>query len=315
VPNWNGKEHLGDCLRSLLRQSVKARILVVDNGSKDGSVEYIKQKFPEVETIELDKNYGFAGGVNRGIGRAMEEDVEFVALFNNDAVAQPSWLEELLAAAKQHEKAGIITGKLLRADKEHIDSTGEFYTTWGMPFPRGRNEIDEGQYDKGEYVFGATGGASLYRTALFKDIGLFDEDFFAYFEDVDISFRTQLVGWKVRYTPKAIAYHQIGGTSRKMGNFTRYHSVKNAALLYDKNMPGTLFWKYKLLFLIQLFRMFLGSVRDGQVGTYFKALGRIFLLMPRLLKKRRHVQKRRKLSNSELSRMLRHGPPPKVSKL
>lgn len=311
VPNWNGEEFLAECLESLESQTQPAHLVVVDNGSEDKSVDILEQKFPNVEIVRLDRNYGFAGGVNRGIETAIENGSELIALFNNDAVADRNWLKGLVAAANQHPEAGIVTGKLLRDDKKHIDSVGAAYSTWGMPFPIGRGEIDKGQYETGQHVFAGTGGASLYRMSLFKKIGLFDEDFFAYFEDDDISFRAQLAGISVWYEPKAVAYHRVSATTSKLGTFTRYHSVKNFVYLYCKNMPGSLFWKYKPAMLIWLLRMGLGSLKHGGFGAYCKALWVAFVKMPSTLSKRRHIQKNRTVSPQHIDALLHHGKPPK----
>lgn len=315
VPNWNGKKFIGECLESLKKQSTSANIVVADNGSGDGSVEYIKANFPKVHVLELDKNYGFAGGVNRGIEYAIKNGAEYIALLNNDAVADEKWLENLLQTMKKDNKTGIVTGKLMRSDKKHIDSTGEGYSVWGLPFPRGRNEVDHGQFDEPGEVFGASGGASLYRVKMLKQIGLFDEDFFAYFEDVDISFRAQLAGWKIIYTPKAVAYHHIGATSSKLGSFTRYHSIKNFILLYHKNMPLPLFVKYWPLFMAQLIRMKLGSIRDGQFGAFLKAYFKSMFLMPGLVLSRIRMQRKRQVSVKYIGSILYHKRPPRINKL
>lgn len=291
VPNWNGKEFLGDCLRSLSKQTVGSEVIVVDNGSTDGSATYINKHFPEVTLLQLDKNYGFAGGVNRGIELAMDQGCDFVALLNNDAKADKDWLKELLAGFESQPKVGIVTGKLLKMDGKTIDSTGEFCRNNGMPHPRGRDEKDNGQFDTPEFVFGASGGASMYRIAMLKQIGLFDEDFFAYFEDVDISFRAQLAGWKVWYQPTARAFHHIGKTSGQLSGFTRYHGTKNFILLYNKNMPKGVFWRNKLRFFARLALSSLGSFRSGGVAAYWRGLFRALLLMPSTLRKRRRIQK------------------------
>lgn len=315
VPNWNGKDLIGPCLRSLLDQTARPHMIVVDNGSVDGSVEYIAKKFPTVEVIRLETNTGFAGGVNRGLEKALEDGFELIALFNNDAVAEPDWLKRLAGAAQDHPKAGIITGKFMRSDKKYFDSTADSVSIYGLGFPRGRNQVDTGQYDKGEYVFGATGGASLYRSKMLKKIGLFDEDFFAYFEDNDISFRAQSAGWKVYYEPKAVAYHEVGGTSSKLGSFARYHSTKNIILLYDRNMPGVLFWKYKLLNVLLLARIFVGSIRDRQLGAYLHGLWSALALTPRTIGVRRRNKKLRTVSSSTIDSLLYHGRPPRPPKL
>ena len=149
IPNWNGKDFISECLDSLTIQTYKDfEIIVVDNGSTDGSKELIKQKYPEVSLIELDKNYGFAGGVNAGIKKALAGGAKYIVLFNNDAVADKNWLKRLIEVVETNPLAGIITSKLLRLDKKTIDSAGEFYSIWGRAFPLGgRDEIDHGQYD------------------------------------------------------------------------------------------------------------------------------------------------------------------------
>lgn len=315
VPNWNGKKLIGPCIDSLLKQTLAPKIVVVDNGSTDGSVDYIKTTYPNVEVVELEKNYGFAGGVNRGIEYAQGKGADFVALINNDATAEPDWLNSLLKTAKENPKAGIVTSKILRADKKHIDSTGDFYTIWGLPFPRGRNEKDHGKYDKQVEVFAASGGASLYRASMLKQIGLFDEDFFAYFEDVDISFRAQLAGWRVRYEPSAVVYHKVNATSSKLGNFARYHSVKNFMLLYAKNMPAGLYFKYLPLFAITWLRWLISSTLRGHLWTFARATAAAFLLHFKTLGKRRQIQGSRKVSVKYIDSVLVHSRPPNPPKL
>lgn len=314
IPSWNGIDYISDCLTSLLKQSAKIDIIVVENGSKDGSPELIKKKFPSVELLEFKDNAGFSGGVNRGIKPALEKGYEYIILFNNDAVADKDWVKNLVSAAVNKTDAGIVTGKFMRMDKKHLDSTGEFYSTHAMPFPRGRNRVDTDQYKKGEYVFAGTGGASLYKAALFKEIGIFDEDFFAYFEDIDIAFRAQLAGWKVWYEPSAVAYHHVSATSSKLSGFSRYHSVKNCILTYNKNMPGIYFWRYKLWFFARLARMFFGALRDKQLGAYFKGFLMGVRLMPSTLRKRSAIQKSRKVSPTYLNSILYKGAPPKIPK-
>lgn len=312
IPNWNGADYISRCIDSLLAQTTKHKIILVDNGSVDNSIEIIKNQYSEVKLIKLEKNHGFAGGVNEGIKYSIKNTYDYVALFNNDAIADKHWLEKLIQAADKHQEAGIITGKFMKIDKQHLDSTGDFYSTVGMPFPRGRNQIDKGQYDKPENVFSATGGASLYRISMIKEIGKFDEKFFAYFEDVDISFRAQLAGWKVWYEPNAIAYHHVGATSSKLGNFTRYHSIKNFYFLYIKNMPLRLMLKYSPRFIFQALKMFISSLVKGAGLVYIKAFGRVILEIPTILKERRLIQKYKKVSSDYIDNFLYKGKPPKI---
>ncbi|MDB5164328.1 MAG: hypothetical protein JWS12_946 [Candidatus Saccharibacteria bacterium] len=315
IPNWNGKDLLGACLDSLLAQTSKAEVVVVDNGSGDGSQSYLKKNYPEVTLIELDKNYGFSGGVNRGIEHAMKAGAKYVALFNNDAIADKHWLKNILAAAETQPKSGIVTSKFMRIDKKHLDSTGDFYSVWGLPFPRGRNELDNGQYDDKRDVFGASGGASLYRAAMLQEVGLFDETFFAYFEDVDMSFRAQLAGWKVVYAPQAIAYHHLSATTSKLGSFARYHSVKNFVLLYTKDMPAKLYWKYLPLACLQFIRLGLGSLVRGEFLTFMRGWLAALGLMGSTLVKRHHIQQSRKVSTAHIDGLLFHHRPPKLPAL
>lgn len=304
IPNWNGQTWIGECLDSLLLQSIKTQIIVVDNGSIDKSVEIIKKNYPAVILIELPVNTGFAGGVNRGIEHALNDGAEAIALLNNDAVANKNWLRELVAAMEENPKLGIAACKLKHISKEYFDSTGDFYSIWGLPFPRARNVKDTGQYNKSELIFSGSGGASLYRSEMLQQIGLFDERFFAYYEDVDISFRAQLHGWLVSYQPKSEAYHRISATSSKMGSFTRYHSTKNFFLLYLKNMPGWIFWKYLPYFLIQSLRMFVSSIIHRRFITFIKAFSKVIILLPGVFIDRHKIQKSRSVSVKYIDSLL-----------
>ena len=315
VPNWNGKETLGACLDSLLSQSVAALIIVVENGSDDGSLDFIKAGYPEVQILVNQRNLGFAGGVNCGIRQALDMGAEFVALFNNDAVADIHWLEQLLNEATRSPSAGIITGKLVSLDKQYLDSTGDMYTNWGLPYPRGRGERELNKYDQARDVFGASGGASLYRTTMLKEIGLFDEDFFAYYEDIDLSFRAQTAGWKVRYTPRAIAYHHIGHTSGKIKGFTTYQTMKNLPLVWLKNVPAKYLWRvgWRLglahcMFMLRAFSRHQGlpAIQGG-----VKSLG----LVSRKIKERTRIQASKKVSDEYLWDIIVHDLPPDAAKL
>lgn len=311
IPNLNGEDLIAECLSSLEAQSVKCEIVIVDNNSSDGSVDIIEKRFPKVSLIKNTDNLGFAGGVNTGIRYALDHEADAIALFNNDAVADKNWLKNL-ADVTTASNAGVVTGKLVRDDKKHFDSTGDFYSTRGIGFPRGRNEVDTGQYNEAGQVFGASGGASLYNAKMLKEIGLFDERFFAYFEDVDISFRAQLAGWKIMYEPSAVAYHHVGATSSKLGDFTRYHSFKNFLILYTKNMPAELYWKYLPLFLYQFLRTTARSMIDLKFHVYLKSIFAFMKYLPGILKDRRKIQKFRKVSTDYIDSILYKPKPPKI---
>lgn len=315
IPNWNGHELIGECLDSLQNQSQDHHVIVVDNGSIDGSPEMIEQKYPAVELIKLPKNRGFAGGVNVGIQRAIDSKAKYVALFNDDAAADKDWLKQLVTTLNENEKVGIATGKFLTADGKKIDSTGDLYTTWGLPYPRGRDEPVSDKYDQDTDVFAATGGASLYRIELLEEIGLFDEDFFAYYEDNDISFRAQLAGWKVRYNPKAIAYHHIGATSGKIKGFTTYQTMKNLPWLYWKNVPKGLRWKVFIRFKIAYMAIWFSAVTKGKGWSATMGFLNMLVLLPKKLMQRHTIQKNRKVTSEYIASILTNDLPPNAYKL
>lgn len=335
IPNWNGIDMLGECLDALARQTIKHHVILVDNGSKDGSLELVRDHYPEVQLIALPTNTGFAGGVNRGIRSALEQGADYVALMNNDAVADEHWLEHLAAAADAHPEAGAAAAKILTQDGKKLDSTGDFYSTWGFPFPRGRDEVDQGQYDSPEHqwVFAVSGGASLYRAKMLEQIGLFDERFFAYYEDQDIGFRGQLAGWKMLYEPQATVRHYVGGTSERMDTykktgstalatkadhapsgqpsaFARYHSIKNFAYLYTKNMPGWLYWKYLPRFWASWAMMMVSDARRGLLVSNLRANLVALAHLPGILADRWRIQARRSVSDAYIDSILYHDLPP-----
>jgi len=315
VPNWNGEKSLADCLESLRNQTPTPHIILVDNGSTDSSLQLTTDYSPEVEIILLGNNQGFAGGVNFGIKRSLELGVDYIALFNNDAVADKRWLENLTQAMQNSPRSGIVTSKMLSGNGKTIDSTGDFYTIWGLPHPRGRGEKTTPKYDKDSDVFGGSGGASLYRTKMLRQIGLFDEDFFAYYEDVDLSFRAQLAGWKVAYEPKAVVYHQIGGTSGKIKDFTTYQTMKNLPWLLWKNVPRGLLLKILPRFMLAYWGIYLSAIRRGQVLPATKGGLVSFILLPKKLLQRHNIQKNRMVSDDYIKSIIIYDLPPNAHKL
>lgn len=310
IPNWNGAELVASCLASLQQQTQEHTIVVVDNGSSDDSVKVISSQFPGVIVLQNERNLGFAGGVNTGLRYALQNGADYIALFNNDAVADKNWLKYLIKTAGQQPRAGIITSKLLRIDKKTIDSTGEQYSTWGTPFARGRGELDTGQYDRPETVLAASGGASLYRTAMLREIGLFDERFFAYYEDDDISLRARLAGWEVWYEPEAVAYHHVGATSSKLGDFTLYHQYKNFVFLALKNLPWELLlkhgWKILGVFIFKLLLL----LRKLKLALFIKLIAIVIWQLSGILYSRWQIQSKRQIKPVELDKLLYHAPPP-----
>ncbi len=316
IPNWNGVDMIVDCLDSVVAQNYTNTIVVVDNGSVDDSIAVIEEKFPDIVLLKNPTNLGFAGGVNTGIKYALENNFDAVALLNNDAIADKDWLQQLVSSFEQYLEAGIATCKLLSLDKTHIDSTGDLYTTWGIPFPRGRDEESGTQYDHSPWIFGASGGASLYRSSMLREIGLFDEDFFAYYEDVDISFRAQLAGWKVRYVANAEVYHATSTTSNKIPGFATYQTVKNAPLLFWKNVPTSLlptmvprFLFARLLFIVR------GLLTPGRTWPTLRGELYALKLMPKKLRQRKQIQSSKKVTDEYIQSILTWDLPPNADKL
>ena len=315
IPSWNNRELLGTCLDSLAKQTYKnIEIIVVENGSVDGSAEFVRENYPHVVLLPQAKNLGFAGGVNVGIKAAKGKHV---ALLNNDAIADTEWLGHLVERIESDDKIGIVTSKILKLDQSKkevtFDSTGDMYYIYGRPSPRGRDVVDTGQYNTAEEVFAASGGASLYRADLFNDIGYFDEDFFAYYEDVDTSFRARLAGWTIWFEPKAEVRHLIGATSGGgASSFSRYHSVKNQWYLYLKNMPASLFWKYLPRFYFLQILFFGNAFLTGLAWPHFRSMMTGAFKTPLMLIKRRNIQKHRKVTAAEIDHWLIKDIPPGV---
>jgi GT2 family glycosyltransferase len=314
VPNWNGADHLDACLDSLLAQTIPVRVIVVDNGSVDGSLKLL-EKYSDIEVILHDENKGFAGGVNPGFRRAIEDGLKYVATLNNDAVADKDWLKQLVATLDKSPKAGIVTSKILTGNGKQLDSTGDFLTVWGLPYPRGRGESDVDKYDAQTEVFGASGGASLYRVKMLAEVRLFDEDFFAYYEDVDLSFRAQLAGWKVRYVPQATVRHQIGVTSGKLKGFTTYQTMKNQPLVLYKNLPGHYWWTIGWRFTLAHTLFFLRAITRGHGWAALKGDWKGTGLIFKKHFERKRIQQSRKVSDEYIWALIVKDLPPNAGAL
>lgn len=240
IPNWNGACHLPDCLDSLAAQTcTDFEIVIVDNGSEDESLELLARDFPQVPVIRNEQNLGFSAAVNCGI-KATEG--EFVVLLNNDTRAEPNWLQRLLDAMDDVPDASFAACKMLRYDPPHdIDAAGDRYSLWrGSGINIGTGEPRD-RYDRPAWVFGACAGAAIYRRELFEDIGLFDEDFFLIFEDVDFSLRAQVAGHRCLYVPEAIVYHKRGASTDTRCPQVDARAIRNLIWVGGKNLPTLLF--------------------------------------------------------------------------
>src|SRR3972149_8610335 len=239
VLNWNGGGFLEECLNSLANQSYKRfEIIVVDNGSTDGSLELVKKKFSgSVKLIENGRNLGFSGGNNRGIEAAKGS---YILLLNNDAVAEKKWIEELIISAEKYPKTGMCASKVLSYDNRNIiDNVGHLIYRDGLNRGKGRLEEDRGQYDNEEEVFFPSGCAALYRKKMLDEIGLFDDEFFAYGDDTDIGIKGRLAGWKCLYVPSAIVFHRYSGSSNPYSELKAFYVERNRVWIAIKYFPLT----------------------------------------------------------------------------
>ncbi|USN96587.1 MAG: glycosyltransferase family 2 protein [Candidatus Nomurabacteria bacterium] len=310
IPNFNGADFIEEAIDSLLQQDMSADIIIVENGSRDNSLDILKSYNDKITILQNEKNLGFAGGVNVGISYTIKHGYDAVALFNNDAVADSEWLSELVNSIQDDIKIGIATCCIKLKDGSILDSTGEFYTTWGLPYPRGRGKSVDSYHEK-EFVFGASGGASLYKTALFRDIGLFDEKFFAYYEDTDISFRAQLAGWKVVYNPKSFVTHHQGETSKKMvPGFTVYQTFKNLPMLFWKNTPRNLLLPIGIRFFIAYNLILLKALVSGKAWPAVKGVWYSFIYIPHTVHQRWIIQRGKSVSTNYINSVIVHDLPP-----
>ena len=236
IPNYNGIAFLDSVLASLEGQTLKNfEVIFVDNGSSDGSCSFVAGNYPWVHIIELPENYGFCRAVNEGIKASR---APYVLLLNNDTEVKEDFLEEMTAAIRRHKKAFSCAARMVQYhDRDRLDDAGNFYNALGWSFARGKGK-DIHTYEEEEKIFSSCGGAAIYRRKVFERIGYFDEEHFAYLEDLDIGYRARIYGYENRYEPKAAVLH-YGSASTG----SRYNPRKtllasaNSIYVIGKNMP------------------------------------------------------------------------------
>lgn len=306
VLNFNGGRMVMECLKSLAEQTPPChQIICVDNASTDGSLEAVEETFPKVEIVSLPRNQGFAGGMNRGIA-ASTADV--VALINLDVVLEPGYLFLCSAALAADQALGGVTGKLMRpgpTDPPILDSTGHIVYRNRRAVDRGEREPDSGQYDHDIDLFSICGAAPVYRRTMLEDIKLgaeyFDEDFFAYFEDFDLSWRSQLRGWGAGYVPDAVGTHYRGGTGSKASTFILACNHRNRLLVMLRNDHPSSFLRHLpgIAYTEARATLHMFSLRPAAL---LMAWAQFIRLVPSQLRKRRRIQRARTVSWSELER-------------
>lgn len=274
IPNYNGIQYIEKCLRSLAGEP--ARVVVVDNGSADGSREVVKEKFPQAQLVCLDQNYGFCKAVNVGIAHST---TPYVILLNNDTQVQPGFVRALEEPMERHPEVFSGSAQMRNMHKpELIDDAGDYYCALGWAFARGKDKRAQ-DYEKKCYVFSACGGAAIYRRKLFDELGVMDENHFAYLEDVDLGYRGRIHGYRNLYIPGAVVYHAGSAVSGSRHNkFKVDLTSKNSIYLIYKNMPAIqLLLNLPLLF-VGFTIKFLFFARKGLGGTYLNGLWKGFRL-------------------------------------
>lgn len=245
ILNWNGEKFLRKFLPGVINDSLTEgiKIYVADNGSKDNSIDYLTSKFPdEVKIIQLDKNYGFAGGYNRALQNI---ESKYYILLNSDIETTPDWIAPMYETMENHSDIGACMPKILayhaRDHFEYAGAAGGFIDKYGYPFCRGRIldsfEKDTGQYDDETEIFWATGACMFVRSDVFHKAGGFDDDFFAHMEEIDLCWKIKNLGYRITFTPRSKIYHVGGGTLPNKNPFKLYLNYRNNLYLLYKNLP------------------------------------------------------------------------------
>ncbi|MCY4464491.1 MAG: glycosyltransferase family 2 protein [Chloroflexi bacterium] len=304
IPNWNGKGYLAACLDSLRAQTQPGiEIIIVDNASTDGSQQFVRTAYPEMQLVELPQNRGFTGACNKGMQEAAGE---IVALLNNDTEVARDWAAEVIKALDEKPEVGIVACKMLMHDqRERFHTAGDFFAIDGSAGNRGFGEIDHGQYDRGDYVFSACGGAAVYRRCMLEAIGFLDDDFFFLLEDVDIAWRAQLAGYAVWFAPGAVVYHHLSATGG--GKTASYYDGRNGIWLIAKNMPSALLRKYWRRIVgrqASLFWDALVAWRGEAARARLRGMAAGALSLRSALVKRREIQSMRTVSDAYIDSML-----------
>jgi GT2 family glycosyltransferase len=314
---YNGERHIARCMESFSKQEFRDfEVIVVDNQSKDRSVELLSQ-YPEIKLILNPVNNGSTGGHNRAIREARGR---WIFMSNLDTILEPNFLTELLRAGELDERIGAVAPKILRMNRDGsidtpplIDSTGIYLTPWHRQHDRGSQSPDLGQYQTPEYIFGYTAALCLLRRAMIDDTSIdgqyCDEDFFAFREDSDNSWRMQLMGWKCLYQPRAIGYHErsvFEGNRNATSSLINMHSTKNRFLMRISNITGPLYLRTLLP----------ATVRDIGIVFYvllkerksLPALRYVFQHWGRLWERRKLVQAKKRVSEQYMSSYCQYEP-------
>jgi GT2 family glycosyltransferase len=299
IPTWNGRELLAEALRSLDEQSfTDFEVVVVDNGSSDGTAEMVGSWHPPVRLVRLEDNRGFAEATNAGIKASAGE---IVVLMNNDAIAHSEWLSSLVAALDANPRVGSVASKMLMyRDRARIDSAGDQLGIFASQI--GHGQLDGPAFSVPRRVLSACAGAAAYRRSMLDDVGLLDERFFAYLEDVDLGIRAALAGYACLYVPDAVVYHYGSATSNKIPERKFLLLMRNSLFIFFQYMPlgRLLLWGLPVL----LWPVVRARIVRVRYGLGLRCVLEFLRDLPSVVRRRREVSRGRRISRSEFRALL-----------
>ena len=321
IPNWNGKKFLKDCITSLRNQTHNnLEIIVVDNASQDDSVEYLQNNFPDTKVIEHSSNLGFGAANNTGISAARGE---YIMMLNNDTRLEPECIEELIKSIIKDKKYGACASKILLENEDNLlDVAAIAVCLDGLSIGRGRLESSN-KFNDEEEVFFASDCACLYKKEMLDDISLinevYDADFFAYADETDMGWRAQLAGWKCVYNPKAVVYHLHSASSSSYSPFKAFLVERNRIWVAIKSLPVSFLIVGIFYTLLRYYYQAIGALTGkGAAGRFTKEANKLELLkilikanasalagLPKMLRKRREIMKKKRVSNKELYQVIK----------
>jgi GT2 family glycosyltransferase len=312
VVNWNGKQWLKNCIESLEKQTYKDfEIIFIDNNSSDGSVVYVEKRFPKIVIVQTGANLGFAGGNNVGFAHAKGE---YILLLNNDTVSLPDFLENFVKAFDTIPKAGCVQSKIVSLENpKNLDMVGAYWTDSSFLYYYGYGKLaDLPQYNKAMPFFTCKGASVMIPRTIIEKIGLFDDDFWLYYEETDFCHRVWLAGYECWYYPQALMYHAGGGTAIKFDNsIIQFHNFKNKLLSFLKNFEIksllTIIPTFIILNVV-LSLLWLFQGKQMHFIALYKAIWWNIVHFKKTLAKRKKIQTLRKKSDKEIFSLVKKNP-------
>jgi GT2 family glycosyltransferase len=310
IPTYNGLRYLGPCLDAVRTQTYPAactEIILVDDGSTDGTIPFVTANYPDVTIFPSDpaggRNRGFVFSANAGAAAAQGD---LLVMLNNDTEPEPGWLAALVATARAHPRAGAIASKMLLYDRRDVlHNAGDVMGSDGVPRNRGVWQRDTGQFDHDLEVFSACGGGAAYRREAWQEAGGFDQQLWMYLEDVDLGWRLHLLGWQVVFAPEARLYHHLSATGG--GALSSFYTGRNTIWVIAGDMPGPLIRRYLGRILRaqgRVTRAALRAWRGREARARLRGQLAGLLGLPAVLRRRRATQLTRRVALADLARLL-----------